>query len=289
MKRVVVKSFAGQFSDLVAGVPIKKRRCTYQEKEVSFFTSCFNFFGRGFTSGLRKEHSSTSLGSTLSTSSAGLSDTIGNPVFEEKKSSSDATNADMRQKNLCLCPNRRNQTIPHHRVLWQLRIAKGSDTTRVNSRENWDLNTTIDAWDEGTDASSVKTSIDGLNITHSAHDEKQLMSPTGMTSPTSVISVMQARKESQNKAFITSPGLHGQQFTRSNEGSSHIFRDCLNKDQTIMIIRGHESSATEVQTPAMEIAPKEVDLRRGRKRAMVCCGVNQFRQQAAATCSFLGL
>ncbi|CAI8613100.1 unnamed protein product [Vicia faba] len=247
--------------------------CTYQEKEVSFFTSCFNFFGRGFTSGLRKEHSSTSLGSTLSTSSAGLSDTIGNPVFEEKKLSSDVTNADMRQKNLCLCPNRRNQTIPHHRVLWQLRIAKG--------RENWDLNTTIDAWDEGTDASSVKTSIDGLNITHSAHDEKQLMSPTGMTSPTSVISVMQARKESQNKAFITSPGLHGQQykcvdsrvmsfvlfsekytkmgyecvpqktslcwskiwaqilltrllhnsnlFTRSNEGSSHIFRDCLNK------------------------------------------------------------
>ncbi|KAI5413147.1 hypothetical protein KIW84_057665 [Lathyrus oleraceus] len=37
----------------------------------------------------------------------------------------------------------------------------------------------------GSDAGSIKISIDGLNITHSAHDEKQLMSPTRMTPSTS--------------------------------------------------------------------------------------------------------
>ncbi|KAI5429923.1 hypothetical protein KIW84_034488 [Lathyrus oleraceus] len=47
-----------------------------------------------------------------------------------------------------------------------------SDTTRVNSRVNWDLNTTMDAWDEGSDTSSVKTSIDGLNITHRKEPNK---------------------------------------------------------------------------------------------------------------------
>lgn len=88
-----------------------------------------------------------------------------------------------------------------------------SDTTRVHSsRANWDLNTTMDAWDEGSDASSVKTSIDGLNITHSALGEKQFTCSTGMTPPTSAVSVNQTRKESQNKAFVTSTGLYGQQF-----------------------------------------------------------------------------
>lgn len=69
---------------------------------------------------LRKEHSSMSLGSTLSNSSAGLSNTIGNHVFEEKKSSSDVTignsvfeekklssdvtNADMGQNKSLLMP-----------------------------------------------------------------------------------------------------------------------------------------------------------------------------------------
>ncbi|KAI5413137.1 hypothetical protein KIW84_057663 [Lathyrus oleraceus] len=37
----------------------------------------------------------------------------------------------------------------------------------------------------GSDAGSIKISIDGLNITHSARDEKQLMSPTRMTPSTS--------------------------------------------------------------------------------------------------------
>lgn len=69
----------------------------------------------------------------------------------------------------------------------------------------------------GSDAGSVKTSIDGLNITHSAHDEKQLMSPTRMTPPTSIISITQACKESQNNDFITSPGLlHGKQYKYVN-------------------------------------------------------------------------
>ncbi|CAL5210297.1 unnamed protein product [Lathyrus oleraceus] len=388
-----VKSFAGQFSDLVAGVPIKKRRypplfrssspppptpseepCSIAEetellrKENSSTSqgstlSNVSIAGapikkRRFPSSLqasleeasrpekshalRKEHSSMSLGSTLSNSSAGLSDTIGNPVFEEKKSSSDVTignsvfeekksssdvtNAGMGQNKSLLMPkqeksnleippctlvvvnskekvvlnegsdkNLGSQTIKPNTELslaakeglglsigddvskqivqdtlkqespvvsgstslslsikehlftsvtspkinkinpdldkgepvsLELSLSKeecsthssntdaksDSDTTRVNSRANWDLNTTMDAWDEGSDASSVKTSIDGLNITHSAHDEKQLMSPTRMTPPTSVISVMQTCKESQNNDFITSPGLHGQQY-----------------------------------------------------------------------------
>ncbi|CAK8574367.1 unnamed protein product [Lathyrus sativus] len=386
-----VKSFAGQFSDLVAGVPIKKRRypplfrssspppptpsgepCSItevtdlQRKENSSTSqgsslSNVSIAGapikkRRFPStlqasspsleeascqakghALRKEHSSMSLGSTLSTSSVGLSDTIGNPVFEEKKSSSDVTignpvfeekklssdvtNADMGQKKSLLEPkqeksnpetplptltvvnsqekvvlnegndsNLGSQSIKPNTELslaakegpgistgadvskqivqdtlkqespvvsgstslslsfkehlfasvtsseiselnpnldkgepvsLELSLSKeecsthssntdaksDSDTTRVNSRANWDLNTTMDAWDEGSDASSVKTSIDGLNITHNALDEKQLTTPTGMTPPTSVISVTQARIESQNRAFITSPGL----------------------------------------------------------------------------------
>ncbi|KAI5430984.1 hypothetical protein KIW84_035216 [Lathyrus oleraceus] len=77
-----------------------------------------------------------------------------------------------------------------------------------------------DVWNvlqTGSDVGSVKASIDGLKITHSAHDEKQLMSPTRMTPPTSVISITQACKESQNNDFITSPGLlHGQQYTYVN-------------------------------------------------------------------------
>ncbi|XP_012570271.1 uncharacterized protein [Cicer arietinum] len=366
-----VKSFAGQFSDLVAGVPIKKRRprpssppseepCSITEetelqRKENSSTSQGSTISNVSIAGappkkrrfrpslqasspslekaspqekgdaLRKEHSSTSLGSTLSTSSAGLSDTIRNPVLEEKNASSVVTNADIVLKNSsfvvpkleesnpatpsCLLDvvdskekvvlnegidkNSGSQTIKgnpelllaakaglalgigagvskqivqdlikqegsvvsgstnlslslkehffpavtspaineiHKKlekgepVSLELSLSKeecsthssntdsksNSDTTRVySSRANWDLNTTMDAWDEASDASSVKTSIDGLNITHSALDENQLTCSIGITPPV-IASVKQTFKESQNKAFITSSAPYGQ-------------------------------------------------------------------------------
>ncbi|CAJ2631093.1 unnamed protein product [Trifolium pratense] len=375
-----VKSFAGQFSDLVAGVPIKKRRyppyiktssppseepCsnneeTESQRKENSSTSQGSTLSNASIAGapikkrrfppslqasspsleegsvqqksyaLRKDHSSTSLGSTLSTSSAGLSNTIGNPLFEEKKSRSDVTKADKVQNNSSLLTPKREESNPTLNVVnskekvtlnevneknvgsqtskantelvlaakeglalsigadvskqivqgtvkqespvvagstrlslsikehvfqsvtsrenneirpnmekgeplsLELSLSKDecsthssntdaksdSDTTRVHSsRANWDLNTTMDAWDEGSDASSVKTSIDGLNITHSSLDEKLLMCSTGITPPTSVVSVKQTRNETQNKAFITSPGLAGQQYKRADPPS----------------------------------------------------------------------
>ncbi|KAH1140654.1 hypothetical protein GLYMA_10G292400v4 [Glycine max] len=89
-----------------------------------------------------------------------------------------------------------------------------SDTTRVHSnRANWDLNTTMDAWEEsGTEAGSVKTSIDGLKISDSSLDEKQLVCSPGMTSPASVVSVKPMCEESQKKTFTFPSGLCGPQF-----------------------------------------------------------------------------
>ncbi|MED6159107.1 hypothetical protein PIB30_117401 [Stylosanthes scabra] len=87
-----------------------------------------------------------------------------------------------------------------------------SDTARVHSnRANWDLNTTMDAWEEsGTDASSIKPSVDGMKTSGGALDEKQFMCSTGMVLPTGVESVKQTIEESQRKSFIISPGLYGQ-------------------------------------------------------------------------------
>nr|KYP47063.1 hypothetical protein KK1_031293 [Cajanus cajan] len=74
-----------------------------------------------------------------------------------------------------------------------------SDTTHVHSsnRANWDLNTTMDAWEEsGTEAASDKICNDGLKITDSSPDEKRLMCSTGMTLSTGVVSVKPMCEES---------------------------------------------------------------------------------------------
>ncbi|XP_057423991.1 uncharacterized protein LOC130717674 isoform X2 [Lotus japonicus] len=124
-----VKSLAGQFSGFIAGVPIKKRRfpliqpsspVSEEETELQRKENSSTSQGsagapikkRRFpslqaspspseeasppeeTDALRKE----SQGSTLSAGSAGLSDTIENPVFEERKASFDDTKANMEQK-----------------------------------------------------------------------------------------------------------------------------------------------------------------------------------------------
>ncbi|XP_061372217.1 uncharacterized protein LOC133314723 [Gastrolobium bilobum] len=89
-----------------------------------------------------------------------------------------------------------------------------SVTTHVHSnRANWDLNTTMDAWEEpGTAAGSVKTSIAGPKITSNSRDEKQFMCSTGMAPSTGVVSIKQTCEESQKKAFTVSSGLFGQQY-----------------------------------------------------------------------------
>ncbi|XP_027363940.1 uncharacterized protein LOC113871209 [Abrus precatorius] len=88
-----------------------------------------------------------------------------------------------------------------------------SDTTHVHAnRANWDLNTTMDAWEESeAEAGSSKNSIDGLKIAGSSLEEEQLMCSTGMMPP-SVVSVKQVCEESQNKAFIVPSGLCVQQY-----------------------------------------------------------------------------
>ncbi|KAG5075993.1 hypothetical protein JHK84_057224 [Glycine max] len=367
-----VKSYAGKFSGLIAGVPIKKRRfptiqpssapvseepyslteeTELQRKENSstsqgptlpnaagapikkrkfpYLQPSLEEASRSEESDpLRKEHSSTSPGSTLSPSSSGLSDANGIPALEDKKASTDVTNANMVQSNSCfLTPKReqsnvrtqsctldvmdskekilsqgsnkklesqiikgnpelllaakeglalsigadvskqnvqdickqetplvsgspglslslkehvlpavasmendgnRQKTEKAESVSLELSLSKedcsthslntdaktDSDTTCVQSnRANWDLNTTMDAWEEsGTEAGLVKTSIDGLKITDGSLDEKQLVCSTGMTLPTSVVSVKPMCEESHKEAFTFPSGPCGQQF-----------------------------------------------------------------------------
>jgi hypothetical protein len=349
----------------IAGAPIKKRRFppSLQASSPSLEEGSIQQKSHA----LRKDHSSTSLGSTLSTSSAGLSNTTGNRLFEEKKSSSVVTKADKVQNNSSLLTPKREESNPILTVVnnkekvtlnevneknlgsqtskantelllaakeglalsigadvskqivqgttvkqespavagstrlslslkehlfqsvtslenneihpnmekgeplsLELSLSKDecsthssntdaksdSDTTRVHSsRANWDLNTTMDAWDEGSDASSVKTSIDGLNITHSSLDEKLLMCSTGITPPTSVVSVKQTCNESQNKAFVTSPGMDGQQYKcadpRSISFSSYVRRNYVEEPSRISVKLNSGGATPIVSLPSV--------------------------------------
>ncbi|KAF7811433.1 uncharacterized protein G2W53_032409 [Senna tora] len=146
-EETAVKSFAEQFSGLVADIPIKKRRfplihpsstlseesssltveteLLQKEQSTSQGHTVLNSSAAGapikkrrfpfiqaFSSPLKescplpekndaslKELSSDSLGSTLSTSSSVLFDTNRNPAFEQRKASSDVTDATMVQRN----------------------------------------------------------------------------------------------------------------------------------------------------------------------------------------------
>ncbi|KAL2323872.1 hypothetical protein Fmac_022930 [Flemingia macrophylla] len=88
-----------------------------------------------------------------------------------------------------------------------------SGTTPVHSnRANWDLNTTMDAWEESAgEAASFKTCNDG-QVTDRSHDEKQLMYSTGMTLSTGVVSAKPMCEESRNKTFIVPAGMYGPQY-----------------------------------------------------------------------------
>lgn len=310
----------------IAGAPIKKRKFHVLQGSSSPLDEGSPVEE---SDALRKEQSSTSQGSTVSTSSSGLSDTNGNPVYEERKASSDVTDANMVQSNSCflrakleepklatqsctfdvmdsnkkvilnegykkklesqmvngnpelllaakeglalnigadmckqsvqeICKqegpvvsentslslrlkehlfpaiasreiDERSQKIDEAEpVSLELSLSKeecsthslnsdvksNNDTARVHSnRANWDLNTTMDAWEEsGTDASSVKTSIDGLKIADGVLNEKQFTCSTAMVAPTGFVSLKQTCEESQNKASAVSPGLYGQHY-----------------------------------------------------------------------------
>ncbi|CAJ1977746.1 unnamed protein product [Sphenostylis stenocarpa] len=373
-----VKSYAGQFSGLVAGVPIKKRRfpsfqpssspvseepCSLTEetelqRKENSSTSQGSTLSNASIAGapikkrrfpflqpssssleeasrseesdaLRKEHSSTSPGSTLSTSSSSLSDANGIPALEDKKTSTDVTNANMGQSNSCfLIPKHEESNLgtqsctldvmdSREKVILSeesnkklesqvikgnselllaakegLALSIGADVSKQNvkdickqesplvsgstrlsfsleehlfpdvasmendknrqkiekvesvslelslskedcschslntdaktdrnktpvhsNRANWDLNTTMDAWEEsGTEAGLVKTCVDGIKMTENPVVEKRLMCSTGMTQPTSVVSLKPMCDESQKKDFTFSSGLCGQKF-----------------------------------------------------------------------------
>lgn len=309
----------------IAGAPIKKRRFPFIQPSSSSLEEASR---SEESDALRKEHSSTSPGSTLSTSSSSLSDVNGIPALEDRKASTDVSNATTGQSNSCflipkieepnlgtqsctldvmysketVIPSESNKKLEsqiikgnpelllaakeglalsigtevskqnvkdicrkesplvsgssslslsleeHHfpavenvendksrlkiekteSVSLELSLSKedcsshslntdaktDGNTTPVHSnRANWDLNTTMDAWEEsGTEAGLGKTCVDGLKITENSVVEKQLMCSTGMTRPTNVLSVKPVCEESQKKDFTFPSAMCGQQF-----------------------------------------------------------------------------
>lgn len=133
-----------------------------------------------------------------------------------------------------------------------------SDATHVHSnRANWDLNTTMDAWEEsGTEAGSVRTCIDGLKITNNSLDEKQLMCSAGMTSSTGVVSVKPIREESRNKAFIVPSGLYGQQykFVDSSNLSLTPFLQKYTEEPSRLPVKLNSGSAIPSAIPNLSVS-----------------------------------
>ncbi|KAE9618542.1 hypothetical protein Lal_00047060 [Lupinus albus] len=188
----------------IAGAPIKKRRFPILEEGSHV----------GESDSLPKEHSSTSQGLTLSTSSSGHSDTnehllpsivkLGIVQSCQKIEKVEPVSLELslsKEKGGTDSLNRDVKTT--------------SDTAPVNSnRANWDLNTTMDAWEEpGARSSSVKTYIDRKKVVGSVLDEKQFMRSTRIVTPTGDLSLKQTVcEESEKKASVVSPGLYGQQY-----------------------------------------------------------------------------
>lgn len=107
------------------------------------------------------------------------------------------------------------------------------DTARVHSsRANWDLNTTMDAWEEGADSSSVKTSTGGLNIARMK------------TTPPSTVSVKQPCEKSRNKSFVTPSGLYGQQYKRVDPRLSSYLQNKYLEESSRTSVKLNSSSAT---------------------------------------------
>ncbi|CAL0300486.1 unnamed protein product [Lupinus luteus] len=199
----------------IAGAPIKKRRFPILEEGSHV----------GENDSLPKEHSSTSQGLSLSTSSSGHSDTNEHLLPSIVKLGI-VQNCPKIEKvepvSLELSLSKEKSST--HSLNSDVKIT--SDTAPVHSnRANWDLNTTMDAWEEpGTSASSVKTYIDRKNVVDSVLDEKQFMRSTRIVTPTGDMSLKQkVCEESKKKYFVVSPGLYGQHY-----GCIDPHNPCLN-------------------------------------------------------------
>ncbi|CAL0300487.1 unnamed protein product [Lupinus luteus] len=188
----------------IAGAPIKKRRFPLLEEGSHV----------GENDSLPKEHSSTSQGLSLSTSSSGHSDTnehllpsIAKIVIVQNCPKIEKVEPVSLELSLS------KEKGSTHSLNSDVKTT--SDTAPVHSnRANWDLNTTMDAWEEpGTSASSVKTYIDRKNVVESVLDEKQFMRSTRIVTPTGDMSLKQTVcEESKEKAFVVSPGLYGHHY-----------------------------------------------------------------------------
>ncbi|KAK4284058.1 hypothetical protein QN277_000937 [Acacia crassicarpa] len=96
-----------------------------------------------------------------------------------------------------------------------------NDDAKAN-RENWDLNTTMDAWIEpGKVATSGKTSIHGLLITDNALMQKHVMCSARME-PTD------SSEETRNEAFTISSRIYGQQHKNAYPRNLYL-SSCLPK------------------------------------------------------------
>ncbi|XP_019427948.1 PREDICTED: uncharacterized protein LOC109336056 isoform X1 [Lupinus angustifolius] len=190
----------------IAGAPIKKRRFPILEEGSHV----------GENDSFPKENSSTSQGLTLSTSSSGNSDTNEHLLPSIAKlgivqSSPKIEKVEPVSLELSLSKEKGGTRSLNSDV------KTTSDIAPVQSnRANWDLNTTMDAWEEpGTSSSSVKTYIDRKKVVESVVDEKQFMRSSRIVTPTGDMSLKQTVcEESKKKAFVVSPGLYGQHYER---------------------------------------------------------------------------
>ncbi|XP_054786390.1 uncharacterized protein LOC129292774 [Prosopis cineraria] len=110
-----------------------------------------------------------------------------------------------------------------------------SDDART-SRANWDLNTTMDAWEEpGSDAplgktctsGKTSTSACGLQIAGKAPNDNNVMCSPGME-PTGSASIKHTTAENRNKAFVISSRQYGQEYENVNPRNICV-ASCLQK------------------------------------------------------------
>lgn len=101
--------------------------------------------------------------------------------------------------------------------------SKSSNDDAKTNRANWDLNTTMDAWEEpGSDDTPGKTSTSGsgLRIAGSAPSDKNIVCSTA--------SLKHGITENLNKAFMISSGLYGRAYKYVDPGNL-CFASCLPK------------------------------------------------------------
>ncbi|XP_054786276.1 uncharacterized protein LOC129292699 isoform X1 [Prosopis cineraria] len=108
--------------------------------------------------------------------------------------------------------------------------SKSFNDDATTNRGNWDLNSTMDAWEEpGSDATSGKTSTSGsgLQIAGSARNDNNVLCSPGME-PTGSASLKHTTRDNLNKTSMISSRLYGQQYKYVNSRNL-CFASCLQK------------------------------------------------------------